>query len=99
MIIKILHKDGRLLNEADVYSTREYVEDMLEERLGFIPSLQENEEHDIETQGYRLSLHSDSYDDLEEEDLDTLYRLRITDNEEECTRSICEYLDIRFERE
>lgn len=92
--IQIMQK-GELIFVGDQYAVREKVEEMLEEHYGFFPSLQENEPEEEEE--YLIYLHTDAYEDLEEDDLVKIKADGITEDPENCTIAICSLLDITFE--
>jgi hypothetical protein len=74
---------------ADV---REKIEDMICEKLGFYPSLQE----DVDDGEYQVYLHTDSYDDLDEDQIIQLEKLSITDDPETSTEGIKRFLQVEF---
>lgn len=77
-------------HQADI---REQIEKMLYLRLGFYPSLQES----TDDNEFEVYLHSDSYEDLEEEQIEQLESLGITEDQTQTTESIKKLLNIEFE--
>lgn len=77
-------------HQADI---REQIEEMLYLRLGFYPSLQES----TDDNEFEVYLHSDSYEDLEEEQIEQLESLGITEDQTQTTESIKKLLNIEFE--
>jgi glycosylphosphatidylinositol transamidase (GPIT) subunit GPI8 len=73
-------------------NVREKIEDMLSERLGFYPCLHE----DVEDGNLVVALHSDSYEDLEEDQIDQLTKVGITETEESTTEAIKNFLGVEF---
>lgn len=57
-----------LLVESDECTVREKIEVLLEEKTGVFVSLQEN----IDDEEFEVCLHSDNWDDVDEEELDSL---------------------------
>jgi hypothetical protein len=73
-------------------NVREKIQDMLCERLGFYPDLHE----DVEDGNFVVALHTDSYEDLSEEQIDQLDQLGITESEESTTEAIKRFLQVEF---
>lgn len=70
---------------------REYLETRFAEKFEFLPMLQESED-----EGYlEVYLHTDSYDDLEDEDIAKLEELGIS--ESDSLHAICSLFEIRVE--
>lgn len=63
-----LYQNNKLILEADMYAVRERIEELLEEKLGFFVSLQENTDEGY----YQIYLHTDNEEDMDEEDLNLL---------------------------
>jgi len=84
-------QEGKLLVSGDQYKVREYIEEILEQRLGFFVSLQENTDDDE----YEVYLHTDNYDELEDEQLERLDKLKITDIDSR--KEIEDFLNITIE--
>lgn len=90
--IELKKNDGEVIMVGHPADVREKIEDMLSEKLGFYPSLQE----DVEDGVYWVCVHSDTYEDLEEEQIEKLEDLDITDFEETCTEAIKRFLGVEF---
>lgn len=90
-----IKQKGKRVFIGDQYDVREKVEEMLEEHYGFFISLQENEPEEEEE--YQVYLHTDSYEDMEENDLAKIEKDGITEDPEGCTIAVCNLLDIEFE--
>ncbi len=84
-----LVQEGKTVTSGDIYKVREWIEEQLENKLGFFVSLQENFEVD---EGYQVYVHTDTYEDLEEEDLTILANLNIKDDPEGCTEVLSNFL-------
>lgn len=69
----------------------EELESMIGEKIGIYPMLQE----DTEEGEFLLYLHTETYDDLDDDAIDKLDKLGITDNPEEATRAIMHLLNIK----
>lgn len=94
MKVAILDKQGNVIAEGHPADMREIVEDKICEKLGFYPSLQESDLEDEEE--YFIYLHTDSYEELSDEQLAELDRLKITENPEETMCSIKKLFEIDF---
>lgn len=91
--IKIEMKNkGEVIALGHPADVREKIEDMICERLGFNPALQEN----MEEGEYQVYIHTDTYEDLDEDQLDQLDKLRITEDAEETTEAIKRFLQVEF---
>lgn len=75
---------------ADV---REKIEELIAEKLeiAFV-SLQE----DVEDGEYFVYVHTDTYEELDQEDVDKLEALDIDESEEGCTEAIKKFLEVEF---
>lgn len=95
VVIKVF-KDKELVCTGNVYDAREYIEKLLEEKLGFFVSLQESFER--EDKEYFVYLHTDAYEDLEDEELDQVFDLGISEDNIASTKAIKSIfgLDIKF---
>lgn len=87
-----LIQNDRVVLEAHQADIREKIEEMLEEKIGFSPDMQEDVDEE-----YELYLHTDSYDDLSEDELEKLDLFGITEDGESTTAAIYKLLDIRCE--
>lgn len=91
--IKIeMKKKDKVLKVGHPADVREKIEDMICKKLGFYPSLQE----DVDEGEYKVYLHTDSYEDLDEDQIIQLEKLRITDDSESCTEAIKRFLQVEF---
>lgn len=88
----VLKKRDKVLLIGDRHKVRERIEDMLCKRLGFFPSLQEN----VEEEQFFIYLHTESYDELDDEQIIKLEKLRITDDINSATDAIKKYLNVSF---
>lgn len=87
-------KDGVVVIKGHPADVREKVEDLILEKLGFSPALQETDPEEDEE--YLVYLHTDSYEDLNEEQLNELDRLGITEDPEPSTLAIQTFLGVVF---
>lgn len=73
-----MRKNGEVIISGHPADVREVIEDMMTERLGFCPSLQESicEDDGI----YQVYLHTDAYEEISEEQIIQLEQLGITDH-------------------
>lgn len=76
-------------HQADV---RETIEDILGGFFGFSPSLQES----VDEEGFYIYLHTDAYEELNEEQIEQLIDFNITDNPEETTEAIKRLFNLTF---
>lgn len=75
---------------ADV---REKIEEMVAEKVGVgFVSLQE----DVDDGEYLVYVHTDTYEELDQEDVDKLEALDIDESEEGCTEAIKKFLQVEF---
>lgn len=77
----VLKQNGTPLFTGNEWDVREKIEELLEQRVGFFVSLQENTEEPGE---YHFYLHSDNDEDMTEEDIETLndhYGINTIDDE------------------
>lgn len=86
-------KNGEVLASGHPADVREVIEDMILEKLGFCPSLQES----TDNEQYEVYLHTESYDECENEQLEQLDKLRITDDPKLATEAIKRFLQVEFE--
>lgn len=89
-----VYKSEKLIFRGQPCDAREKVEELIYEALGFCPSLQENEEMGVEEWIY---LHTDAYEELSEDQLDQLARLRITEDGETTIEALHRLLQVSFE--
>lgn len=85
-----VERDGEVLVKGDEYKVREYIEELLENELGFFVSLQEN----IDEEDLMMYIHTDNYDELTDEQLERLEQLDIT--EADSIRQIEQFLGVRI---
>jgi hypothetical protein len=91
--IKIeMKKKDNVLKVGHPADVREKIEDMICEKLGFSPSLQE----DVDEGEYIVYLHTDSYNVLVQDQIDQLDQLGITESEESTTEAIKTFLEVEF---
>lgn len=96
MEIALFHK-GEVVMIGHPADIREKVQDMFEEKYGFYPDLEQTEVEELqEGEEYYIYLHTDSYEDLSEEELDKLDELGVTETEETTTEALKKCLDIDF---
>lgn len=87
-----LLQNGNLLLTGHQADVREKIEEMIDEKFGFTPSLQEDAEEE-----YLVYLHTDTYDDLEEKEIEELDSHGITDEPESATNAIKKLFNVEFE--
>lgn len=76
----INRSEGTILFEGRPCDAREFIQDLLEKRLGFYVDLQESDEQEIiDNEEFEIYLHSDVYDELDETQLTILSEIGITD--------------------
>lgn len=85
-------QNGLVVFESHQADVREKIEEMLLEKLDFTPSLQE----DTESGEFLVYLHTDSFEDLDEEEIERLEKLGITDIDESSTESIKSLFNLDF---
>lgn len=85
-------QNGVLLKTAHEADIREMIEDMFSERFEFTPSLAEY----TADEEYEIYLHTDSYEDLDEQHLILLHSLGITDDPSS-TDAIKKLFNLEFE--
>lgn len=90
-----LYVGGKLVFTGNVFDVREHIEWLLEEKLGFFVTLQEM--FDTEDQVYFIYLHTDIYDDLEDEQLDQVFELGISEDDIASTNAIKSLLNLEIE--
>lgn len=90
-----LIKDNQVLLEGNEGHIHEKVSELLEEKLGFYPSLEAR--YDEDEEGFLIYLHSENELDLDEEHFNQLIQLNMTQDEEETTTSIKNFLNIDFQ--
>lgn len=88
-----IKKDSEIIFAGGPERTREEVETMLEDKLGFFVMLQEWKEEDEDEDELELYVHTDSYNDLSEKEMEVLDHLGIEEND--CIDKICSYLGIQ----
>lgn len=88
-----IKRNGKLVTEGHQSDIRELIEDMLEEEIGIRPMLQEETDNEV----YEIYVHSESYSDLTEDEINKLEKLKINEDIEQTTESICELLNIECE--
>lgn len=93
VVLKVF-KDTELVYTGNIYDTREYIEKLLEEKLGFFVSLQEY--FDVEEKEYFVYLHTDAYEDLEDEQLDQLFDFGISEHEMPTTKNILKLFNLEI---
>lgn len=71
----IMRKNGEIIAQGHPADVREVIEDMVFDKLGFCPSLQESTDDEY----YDVYLHTDAYEELNEEQLERLNELSITE--------------------
>ncbi len=76
---------------ANVYWIREKIEDILYDKIGFYVPLQEND-YD-EDEGFQVYLHSESYNDLTDDQIDKLDKLGFTEDPDD-TNIILNFLNV-----
>lgn len=87
-----MKKKDEVLKVGHPSDVREMIEDMISEKLGFYPSLQE----DVDEGEYKVYLHTDSYDDLDGDQIEQLEKLRITDDPDTATEGIKRFFQVEF---
>lgn len=90
-----LYVGGKLVFTGNVFDVREHIERLLEEKLGFFVTLQEM--FDTEDHVYFIYLHTDIYDDLEDEQLDQVFELGISEDAIASTNAIKSLLNLEIE--
>jgi len=90
--IEMKKVDGDVLKVGHPADVRELIEDMISEKLGYCPSLQE----DVEEGEYQVYLHSESDEECSEEEIKQLKSLRITQDPETSTEGIKRLLQVEF---
>lgn len=73
----IIEKETEIIEFSNEFDMREKVEELLEEKLGFFVSLQEN----VDDDEIEIYIHTDAYEDLEEEQLSILDEKSITEDD------------------
>jgi hypothetical protein len=82
-------KNQEIIFEGNIEDMREFIEEKIEERLGFMPMLQEAED-----EGLEIYIHTDTYETLDNNELALLEELNIT--ESHSLDAICTLLDIEI---
>ena len=91
-VVKLQRQD-EILKEGNIYDVRECIETLLEEETGIFVSLQEF--FDIDNDSYVFYLHSEAFDDLEDEEIEQLDALGINhENYTETGEKILKLLNI-----
>ncbi|MED2737213.1 hypothetical protein [Bacillus toyonensis] len=85
-------QDGKVIFVDLSCDVKERIEDMIEEKIGIRLDLQEDDTDDE----FQIYLHTDNYEDLEEEEIDRLEELGLDDCPVGCTEKIKELLNIEF---
>lgn len=91
MVVTVLKNNEAILTGHKAMVC-EAIEKMIEARLGFAPFLQES----INDGVYQACLHKDSYEDLEDSELEQLKLLRITEDPVLATEAIKRFLNVDF---
>ena len=86
-----LLQTGQKIMEGHQADVREKIEELLYDKLCISVYLQESAEEGE----YQIYMHTDSYEDLEEDEIDKLNSLGITDYGESTTKAIYQLLDIQ----
>lgn len=94
-VIKVLDKEKKEILRGDIYKVREWIEEKIEEKINIIISLQENFEPDEKL--YEIYVHTDTYEDCTEEEVDVFCSHGITDDPEECMAAVEKLLGITME--
>lgn len=92
LAVVTLTQNGKEIKTGNIYDVREVIEKMVEEKLGVFVSLQENFDTDEET--YEVCVHSDAFEDNEEEDIDVFLNAGLSECSEETTSALGEMLGI-----
>jgi len=90
----VFQGDEKVLSGEDIYQVREWIEEKLEEKVGFFVSLQEN--FDEDENEYQVYMHTDNYEDLSEEDLTVLETHQIDDSPT-CTEVLSNFLGYKVQ--
>lgn len=94
--VTLTKKDGSVVTGIPC-DIREVIEEMIGKKLGFTPSLQESMEEDENEQLYlEIYLHTDTYDFLDDSQLEQLDDLDITEDGEETTAAIKKLLEVEL---
>lgn len=88
---RVMTADNSVLLTGDACIVREFLESSFEGKFGFYPMFQESEEEGF----LEVYLHTDTYEDLDDEDITKLSELNIT--ECDSLEAICSILELRIE--
>lgn len=89
-----LKQNNQVIMTGHPADVKEKVQDLFELKYGMYPDFQES---DVEfEEEYYIYLHTDSYEELEEADLEKLDELKITDDPESTTEALKKLLEIDF---
>ncbi|GAB6428138.1 hypothetical protein bcgnr5372_38870 [Bacillus luti] len=92
MTVKIIDEHGEIIYTGIPCNAKEEIETMLCKKLGFNPDLEAGEEYE-----FTLYLHSEGCEHLDDEQIEKLDEIGITEDEEGTTKAIEDFLKIKFE--
>lgn len=94
--IVILSQNGKELKSGNIYDIREVIEEMVEEKIGVFVSLQEY--FDTEDHSYEVCVHSDAFEDCDEDEIDVFLNAGLSECAEESMAALLELLaiDVKF---
>ncbi|MGN5650837.1 hypothetical protein [Bacillus sp. Brlt_9] len=85
-------RNGEVIFENLSCDVREKIEEMIEEKIGITVQLQEDDTEDE----FEVYVHTDTYEDLTEEEIDKIEEVGINEDPVGGTQAIKKYLDIEF---
>lgn len=92
-----------LINKEEVYTghpadVKEKIQDLFEEKYGFFIDIEENSEEDIlEEDIYQVYLHTETYEELTNEELLVLEELNLSEEGDEMMIALAESMGMSFE--
>ncbi|GAB6552676.1 hypothetical protein bcgnr5378_05860 [Bacillus cereus] len=92
MTVKIIDEHGEIIYTGIPCNAKEEIETMLCKKLGFNPDLEAGEEDE-----FTLYLHTEGCEHLDDEQIEKLDEIGITEDEESTTKAIEDLLKIKFE--
>lgn len=93
MMKVMVFKKGILVIQGEQEYVREWIESELEKKVGFFVMLQEC----TDDEEFEIYLHSETYEELTEDELEILEDLGINDDPSKSTQVIQSLLELKFE--
>lgn len=90
--VVVLSQGEEEIKRGNIYDVREVIETMLEEKIDVFVSLQED--FDPDELSYKVAVHTDAYEDCEDEEIERFSDLGLTDCSDETTPVLFEFLGI-----